>query len=228
MEIELASFAAGAAAASGTVVVIDVFRAFTAAAVALAQGARRIIMVANLDEALALRASGEGDRCMGERHGAKPEGFDFGNSPSELERASLTGLTLIQTTSNGTAGIAAARGATRLYAGAFVTAEATVRALLRDPEAKVTLVAMGRNGRRRADEDELCAFYLRARLEGRSPDKAAISALLTTMPSLPDARLIASGEYDLRDRAIAAEIDRADFAIRVRNVNGRWVAEAER
>src|SRR6185503_20161399 len=55
MEIELTSFAAGAAAASGTVVVIDVFRAFTAAAVALAQGAGRIIMVASLDEALALR-----------------------------------------------------------------------------------------------------------------------------------------------------------------------------
>jgi hypothetical protein len=68
---------------------------------------------------------------IGERESVKPPGFDFGNSPAELGRAEVAGKTLIQTTSNGTAGINAARGADRIYAGALVTAEATVRAILR-------------------------------------------------------------------------------------------------
>ena len=85
----------------------------------------------------------------------------------------MAGKTLVQTTTNGTAGITAARGADRIYAGALVTAEATVRAILRNTPAVITLVAMGRsNGTIQADEDELCALYLRACLEGRQPDVA--------------------------------------------------------
>ena len=115
MEIRLASLTSGAEAAVGTTVIIDVFRAFTTAAVALSRGAQRIVMVDSLDNALALRSSGVGDYCIGERDSTKPPGFDFGNSPAELERAEVAGKTLIQTTSNGTAGInAAPRGRSHL------------------------------------------------------------------------------------------------------------------
>ncbi len=113
MEIRLVSLTSGAAAAVGTTVIIDVFRAFTTAAVASTRGASRIVMVDSLDKALALRSSGIGDYCIGERDSIKPPGFDFGNSPAELERAEVAGKTLIQTTSNGTAGINTARGADR-------------------------------------------------------------------------------------------------------------------
>jgi len=138
MEIRLVSLTSGAAAAVGTAVIIDVFRAFTTAAVGFFRGAHRIIMVDTLDKAIALRSSGVGDYCIGERDSIKPPGFDFGNSPAELGRAEVAGKTLIQTTSNGTAGINAARGADRIYAGAFVTAEATVRAILRRAPAVIT------------------------------------------------------------------------------------------
>jgi hypothetical protein len=47
--------------------------------------------------------------------------------------------------------------ADRLYAASLVTAEATVRALLSGPPDQISLVAMGDNGLKRADEDELCA-----------------------------------------------------------------------
>ena len=173
MEIRVGSLIGGAADVVGTTVVIDVFRAFTTAAVALSRGARRILMVGTLEKAWALRSSGAADCCIGERGSVKPPGFDFGNSPAELAGADVVGKTLVQTTSNGTAGIIAARGANRIYAGAFVTADATARAILRHKPAVVTLVAVGRsNGTVRADEDELCALYLRARLEGRQPDVA--------------------------------------------------------
>jgi len=129
----------------------------------------------------------------------------------------VAGTTLIQTTSNGTAGINAARGADCIFAGTLVTAEATVRAILRQVPSVITLVAMGRsNGTIRADEDELCALYLRARLEGRQPNVAAIRAVLATMPPPPNPKLVAVRVYDLKDHKIAAEVDALAFAISVR------------
>jgi 2-phosphosulfolactate phosphatase len=227
MEIRVASLLTGARTAEGTAVVIDVFRAFTAAAVAFSRGARRIIMVDSVDDALALRAAGRADLCMGERGGRKPAGFDFGNSPAELWGASLADRTVVQTTSNGTAGIHAARHTARVYAAAFINAEATVEAVRRHAPEIVTLVPMGRHDRVRADEDELCALYLRSRLEGRRPDRDALAALLATMPPPADAALVASGDYDPRDRELAARIDALPVAIRVRSAAGLLVAAPE-
>ena len=65
MKISIQSLLEGARNASGAVAVIDTFRAFTTAAVALANGASRIIMVATVEEALALRAAETGAICMG-------------------------------------------------------------------------------------------------------------------------------------------------------------------
>src|ERR1700692_3457743 len=52
MEISIQSLLEGATRATGTVAIIDVFRAFTTAAVALANGASRIVMVSTVEEAL--------------------------------------------------------------------------------------------------------------------------------------------------------------------------------
>ena len=84
MEISIHSLLEGATRATGTVAVIDVFRAFTTAAVALANGASRIVMVRTVEEALALRDAGVGEVCMGKVRGRTPDGFDFGNSPYEI------------------------------------------------------------------------------------------------------------------------------------------------
>jgi 2-phosphosulfolactate phosphatase len=102
MEIRIESLLEGAQRATGTVVIIDVFRAFTTAAVALTRGASKIIMVSDVEEALALRSSGIGDLCMGEVGGHKPADFDFGNSPFELAGAEVEAKTIIQRTSAGT------------------------------------------------------------------------------------------------------------------------------
>ena len=69
MKISIQSLLEGARNARGAVAVIDTFRAFTTAAVALANGASRIIMVGRVEEALALRAAERGAICMGEVRG---------------------------------------------------------------------------------------------------------------------------------------------------------------
>ena len=225
MRIAMESLVEGAARATGTVVVIDVFRAFTCAAVAFARGARRIVMVDGVERALELKQAGVGEICIGEHRGRKPDGFDFPNSPALLEAADLRGRTLIQATSNGTAGLAAAVGADRLYAGALVNAAATARAIRAADPAIVTLVAMGQYGETRADEDELCACYLRALLRGRNPDADALQLLLSSLLLEPPADLVARGDYHARDREIAMRTNGFDAAIQVIRRDGLLIAQ---
>lgn len=221
-DIILGTFDAPAREAVGTAVIIDVFRAFTTAAVALRNGADRIVMVDDLEEAKRLRAAGVGTRCLGERQGIAPEGFDFGNSPHEIRDVRFDGETLIQTTTNGTRGITAADNAKRVYAGAFVTAEATARAILADPVLPVSLIAMGDSGKRRTDEDEICALYLRALLCGRSPDREAMRSLILSQADLKDTR-----DLSREDVAACLAADTVPFAIRVTREDTFWVGRAE-
>ena len=98
MEVRLDSLLRGAQGALGTTIIIDVFRAFTTAAVAFDRGVECIVLVAEVEEALALKAQGVGDVLMGEVDGTKPDGFDFGNSPYEISQADIAGKTLVHST----------------------------------------------------------------------------------------------------------------------------------
>ena len=223
MNIIIDSLLEGAQRATGHVAIIDVFRAFTTAAVALANGASRIIMVGSVDEALALRAQGLGQVCMGEVGGRAPNGFDFGNSPFEILGKDFQGCSIIQRTGAGTQGIVAARAASRLYAASFVTASATARALRAAPD-RVTLVAMGNNAVERTDEDELCALHLRNRLEDRPGDAHAARQLALASKEAARFHDPARPYLHPEDLEIALDVDRYDFAIRVELEDGRPVA----
>jgi 2-phosphosulfolactate phosphatase len=228
MEIVIRSLLEGATLASGAVAIIDVFRAFTTAAVALAGGAARIVMVDSIDEALALRDSGIGTLCMGEVGGRMPPGFDLGNSPFEAAAAELRGATILQRTSAGTQGIVAARRAERLYAASLVTATATARALLAGSSEQITLVAMGENGVKRTDEDELCALHLRNLLEGRPGDAAAVRTLIQAGGDILRFHDPARPYLHPQDAEIALDVDRFDFAVRVDIEDGRPIARIEK
>jgi 2-phosphosulfolactate phosphatase len=224
MEIRIESLIEGARRARGTVVIVDVFRAFTTAAVALARGAARIIMVAEIEEALRLRDEDVGDICVGEVNGIRPEGFDYGNSPYEMTQALLKDKVVIQSTRAGTTGVAAATQAEAVYAGSFVVADATAKAILRDDPACVTIVAMGWNARVRTDEDELCALYLRNLMQGRRPDPDALRKLV-----LASGEAVKFGDpnqphFHREDLEIAIDANRYDFAIRVVKEDGFLVA----
>ncbi len=225
VKIEILSLLEGARRAEGTVVIIDVLRAFTSAAIAFERGARRIVMVAEPDEALALRRRGVGDLVMGEVAGKIVEGFDFGNSPWELSRADVRGKVIIQSTRAGTTGIAGAKRAKRIYAASFAVAGATARAILRENPPKVSLVAMGQDAAERSDEDELCAMYLRDLLEGRRPDFAPIRRIALRSKAADKFRDPLRPWFRRQDLSLALRLDMADFAIRVRRKNGLLVAE---
>lgn len=229
MQIRRLSCLEGARRASGTVLVIDVYRAFTCQAVAFAQGAAKILLTDDHDEALRWKTEGRGDYTMGEvsnlRLTYEETGFDFDNSPRNFYLHDVRGKTLIQRTSAGVAGLcAAAPRADRLYAASFLTAEATVQAVLRDAPDVVSIVAMGA-WEERTDEDELCAYYLLNRLEGRRPDKEAVKALVRTGNTYAWYLKEYNDGYPT-DGEIALQIDACDFAIQVQREDGILVSRA--
>ena len=227
MDVRIESLLEGARRATGTVAIIDVFRAFTTAAVALANGASRIVMVDTVDEARSLRDNGLGQICMGEVGGRAPPGFDFGNSPFEVERIDFAGKTIIQRTGAGTQGIVAATGAERLYAAALVTANATAGALRSGAPDRITLVAMGNNAVVRTDEDEVCALHLRNLLQGRPGDSEAVRQLILAGGEIAHFHDPARPHMHPRDLDIALDVGRYDFAIRVEMEHKRAVARIE-
>ncbi len=224
MEIRIASLYDGAQQARGTVVIIDVFRAFTTAAVAFRRGAEKIVLVAEVDEALALRAQGLGDICMGEVDGIRPKGFDYGNSPFEISQADVSGKTLIQSTRAGTVGMNAAANASQIYAGSLVLAKSTTNAIRRDAPPLVTIVAMGAEARVHADEDEQCALYMRNLLQGRQPDHAAVRSLVLAGAEAQKYADPSQPQFHPEDRDMALQIDSVPFAIKVERENGLLIA----
>ncbi len=227
MQIAIGSLLDGASQATGAVAIIDVFRAFTTASVALANGASRILMVGSVEEALSLRDRGLAQICMGEVGGHAPPGFDFGNSPFEIAEVDFAGKVIAQRTGAGTQGVVAARSAEFLYAASLVTAKATAKALLSHQAQRISLVAMGNNGVIRTDEDELCALHLRNLLEGRPGNPEAVRQVILAGGEIRRFH-DPSDPHHPRDLDIALVVDRFDFAIRVTMEDHRPVARLER
>ena len=227
MEIRIGSLLRGAREAEGTVIVIDVFRAFTTASVAFSRGAEKIVLVAEVTEALELRRLGVGQMCIGEVDGLRPEGFDLGNSPYDMSQADVEGKTLIQSTRAGTVGMTTVTKADQIYAGSFAIASATVEAIKRRNPELVTIVAMGSAGTVRTDEDEQCALFLRNLLQGREPDHDSVRNLVLAGfesqkyddPSQP--------HFRPQDKELALRINSFPFAIKVNTEDGLLVARRE-
>ena len=230
MEIRIGSLSRDASAATGAALVIDVFRAFTTAAIAFDRGAERITLVAEVEEALAIRKNNPAiaDILMGEVDGRRPEGFDYGNSPYEASSVDFNGKSVVQSTRAGTVGTAAAgaAGCDPIYVTSFVVAGATVKAVLAEdpPPERVTILAMGDQGVNRADEDEHCAMYLRNWLEGRNPDPEALRKLIMAGGATQKFFDDAQPQFHPRDVGLALEVDRYAFAMRVTREDGLLVA----
>jgi 2-phosphosulfolactate phosphatase len=157
-------FGAGTAPASefaGRVVaVIDVLRASTSIAAALANGARAVVPMESSDAAVMRAKAFERSDVLlvGERKTKPIPGFDLGNSPREFTRRAVEGKTVLMTTTNGTPAIMNTPGARDVVIASYVNYTAVLtmmRAALRGG-ADVTIVCAGRD-RQFALEDAACA-----------------------------------------------------------------------
>ncbi len=203
------------AAPAEAVVVIDVLRAFTVAPWLFHRGAARVLTVADREHATRLRDATFPDALLaGEQDGRPVEGFDLGNSPSEVACHELAGRTVIHRTSAGTQGLARTAGSGQVFAASFVTAAATAAALRSADLAEVTFVITGASLGRDGDEDMAAAELIAARARGDAPDPAPYLARVAASDAghlfTPEGPDWAPDE----DMAMACEVDRFDRALR--------------
>jgi 2-phosphosulfolactate phosphatase len=216
MNVARTSLYEGARDATGTAVIIDVYRAFTTAAFCIAAGAKEVVLTASHGAALKLKAKDPTLFLTGEIGGKPIPGFDVGNSPSKIEGLDLSGRRVVQRTSAGTQGVVAAASAERVVLGSFVIAAATAR-YLRSIGGDITLVAMGEDGAQKAPEDELCAAYLEALLLGKDPP------LVPTLMRFAD-RIEWPEWFPERDALLAGLVDKFTFALPVAREDGLLIA----
>lgn len=199
--------------AGTVVVVIDVIRAFTTAAVAFERGAAEIVCVPSVAAGRDLRRVHPDRLLVGESGGLKPADFDFGNSPFEMSTARLDGRRLIQATSNGTRGLVRYPGAVALLAVSVPNVGATARWIRKEyAETPYSLVRTGRTA-----EDRACARYLDGLLRGAEPRRADLVAGVIA-GAAEHARAYEQGprsEYvDLAgDVTFCCDVDRSAFAM---------------
>lgn len=204
----------GAREAVGTVVIIDVLRAFTCAAMMFAYGIRELRLVATVEQALELRRSDPVYLAVGEVEGVKVDGFDLGNSPSEIiekGQSYFRQRKAVLRSSSGTQGaIAVMQTAKEIIVAAYSTASAVAQYISQKmaDDLVVTLVGMGFRGMRKCVEDERCADYIEHLLTNKPYDHTAAiwdclrdpmiaASLRGDRPRLPTADVILALQRDL-------------------------------
>ena len=195
--------AGGAEIRDHVAVVIDVLRATSVMAQAIASGARAIYPAGDMEEAVRLGQNLDRSELIlcGERRGLRIEGFDLGNSPLEFTPDAVGDRTLVMATTNGTPAMVAASAASRVYAASFLNLGAVARTV-GDANA-VTIICAGRE-RRFALEDAVCAGMLARRImKGREGVEA--NEGVTAAVTLADA-FSADLEAMMRDTAAGRQL----------------------
>lgn len=191
-------------------VVIDVFRAFSVSAYALAAGATCCRLVREVEEAQALADRIPGSVMSAEVDGFPVAGIPISNSPTQITQVDLRGRVLVQRTSAGTQAMAAAIRAERRYAGSLVVASATAREIRESGCDLVTLVA----SRPDHDEDVACARLLEALLLGEPGPDDLFDALYASPRYLEVSSGVRDG-FPSTDCSLALMTDRFDFTMPV-------------
>jgi len=163
-------------------IVVDVLRATSTIAQALASGYERILCCAEIEQARALRQEIPDSLVGGERDAVRIEGFDVGASPREFLEARAN--TLILSTTNGTRAIlAAASRCGEVLLGSLLNLGAVVGAT-RERGEDVAIICAGFKGSFALD-DAYCAGRIVQLLDASRSD-AAIAAELVA-DAFPDA-----------------------------------------
>jgi 2-phosphosulfolactate phosphatase len=171
------------AASAPVGIVVDVLRATSTIAQAIAAGYERILCCAEIEEASALRSELPDSLVGGERNAVRIDGFDVGASPREFLEAHAK--TLILSTTNGTRAIlAAASRCDEVFLGSLLNLSAVVAAT-RERGEDVAIMCAGFKGSFALD-DAYCAGRIVELLGADERSDAAIASALVAS-AFPDA-----------------------------------------
>jgi 2-phosphosulfolactate phosphatase len=163
-------------------VVFDILRATSVFVTALHNGAREVIPVCEIAEAVARRHADPAVLLAGERDGVRIRAaqfggidFDFGNSPREFRPERIGLKTIVSTTTNGTRALRACARAQMVLASSFLNLGATAKYLNQQSPKELLLIGAG-TGEGTALEDILAAGALAGLVVGESTDATEIAS----------------------------------------------------
>ncbi len=169
------AFTPAEAASAPTGIVVDVLRATSTIAQALASGHDRVLCCAEVEEARALRSDAGAGLLAGERKCVRIPGFDRGNSPSEFAQGD--GETVILTTTNGTRALVTATLACERVIAASLLNLGAVVAAARASGDDVAVFCAGVKGEFALDDAYVAGRLVEA-LGGEPTDAAAAAVRL--------------------------------------------------
>lgn len=115
---------------AGVAVMVDALRASTTIPMLFQHGLRRLLVVAEVEDARTLAEMMPGTLLVGERGGQRLPGFDLGNSPLEIAQfAELPGKTAIFTSSNGAQRLTACQQAEHIFVASLCNSTALQKCL---------------------------------------------------------------------------------------------------
>lgn len=130
---------------NATVIVVDVLRATSVIITALSNGAKSVVPVTSVEEALSTKKKLESVVLGGERKAQKIEGFDLSNSPLEYKSEVIHDRNVVITTTNGTKAISKSSAANKIYIGGLINAKAVSSKAISN-ERDIIIVNAGTNG----------------------------------------------------------------------------------
>ena len=205
-----------------TCVVFDVLRATSTFVTALHHGAKAVVPVSEIAEALDFRRRHPDVLLGGERDGRRIRaaqtggaGFDLGNSPREYTPEKVRGKTIVSTTTNGTRALRACSGAKTVLTASFLNLTATAKFIraLHPPELLLVCAGTGENV---AAEDVLAAGALAESLANepvarqQSPGTHGV-----TRPALSDSVTTALAAWQKAKAGLYAAVAGAENARRL-------------
>jgi len=128
-----------------TVIVVDVLRATSVIITALNNGAKSVVPVTSVEDALATRNNLGNVILGGERKAKKIDGFDLSNSPLEYTSEVVHDKNVVFTTSNGTKAVTKSSTADRVFIGGLLNAKAVSMKAV-ETERDIVIVNAGTNG----------------------------------------------------------------------------------
>jgi 2-phosphosulfolactate phosphatase len=194
------------------VVVIDVFRAFTTAAHILKAGPKVYILASKSSVLANLAEQYESPLLIGKAEKGTNLVYDIPNSPTRLQDLVIRNRNVLHRTQAGANGVLLAKKADVVLLASFVNATATAQYIKSLQNPRVIILPMGHEGLKPSLEDELCAQYIKKKLEGKKLD---ISKYIAKLKTGSGSYFFAKDQYQYpsTDFNLCLEIDSFNFAI---------------
>lgn len=204
-----------------SVVVVDIFRASSTSSYILHGGAHSLRAVLAPEESFGIKEKEPDVLLVGEQDGIRIEGFDLGNSPSQILTSNIVGKDVVLRSTSGTPALNRVRECKELIFGSFTTLSAVVAHLNRTGCKKTVVVATGREDSE--DEEFFTAFKLK--LAGKQIDK---TALIERMRKHPRSQRFFQNisHFPEADFELCLDVDRFNFFIRAEKIGGELFLKA--